>query len=60
MADSTFILHNRVGANDGASDMTKLEESALDRESQLEGVLAQLKKMVLHLQSITDEEILEE
>jgi len=59
MADS-FILHNRIGASDGASSMTKLEESALDRESQLEGVIFQLKKMVLHLQSITDEEILEE
>jgi hypothetical protein len=56
----SFHLHNR-GLNEGESSvsMTRLEESASDRKNQLEGVLLQLKRIATHLQSITDEQVLE-
>ncbi len=56
---NTFLLHNRLGA--GISiDTSRLEESALINKTRLEEVISQLKKMNLHLYSITDEEILED
>jgi hypothetical protein len=40
--------------------MAHLEESAIDRKNQLEGVILQLKKMVTHLTLITDNEVSDE
>jgi len=53
----TFHLHNRGSTGGSSISMTTLEESARDRKNQLESIVLQLKKMVTHLYSITDEEI---
>ena len=58
MADS-FHLHNRLGS-DISIDLDNLEGSARDRRDLLQRLLLQLKKSNKHLQSMTDEEILEE
>jgi hypothetical protein len=57
---NTFNLHNRLGAESTSVSMSNLEESARDRKNQLETIGLLLKKMVLHLRSMTDEEFLEE
>jgi hypothetical protein len=59
MANS-FNLHNRLGADSSSVSMAHLEESAIDRKNQLEGVILQLKKMVTHLTLITDNEVSDE
>lgn len=58
MADS-FHLHNRLRA-DVSVDLDCLELSALERKELLQRLLLQLKKSNKHLQSMTDEEFLEE
>jgi hypothetical protein len=55
----TFHLHNRL-RSDVSIDLSSLEGSALDRKELLQRLLLQLKKSNKHLQSMTDEEILEE
>lgn len=57
MAD-TFHLHNRL-RSDVSIDLSGLEGSAQDRKDLLQRLLLQLKKSNKHLQSMTDEEILE-
>ena len=57
---NTFHLHNRLGADSSASSVATLEASARDRKNQLETVILQLKKIALHLFSMTDERILDE
>jgi hypothetical protein len=47
-------LHNRLGAESTSVSMSNLEESARDRKNQLETIGLLLKKMVLHLRSMTD------
>ncbi len=58
MAD-TFHLHNRL-RTDVSIDLCNLEGSALERKDLLQRLLLQLKKSNKHLQSMTDEEFLEE
>jgi hypothetical protein len=58
MAD-TFHLHNRL-RTDVSADLCNLEVSALERKDLLQRLLLQLKKSNKHLQSMTDEEILED
>ena len=58
MADS-FHLHNRL-RSDVSIDLGNLEGFALERKDLLQRLLLQLKKSNKHLQSMTDEEILEE
>jgi hypothetical protein len=56
---NTFILHNRSGSDSTSVSVAKLEESVIDRKSQLEQVVFQLKKIALQLSLVTDEEPLE-
>ena len=58
MAD-TFHLHNRL-RTDVSVDLSCLEGSAGERKDLLLNLLLQLKKSNKHLQSMTDEEFLEE
>ena len=54
----TFNLHNRL-RSDVSIDLSNLEGSALERKELLQRLLKQLKRSNKHLQSMTDEEILE-
>jgi len=57
---NTFNLHNRLGVESTSVSMSNIEESARNRKNQLEAIGLLLKRMVLHLRSMTDEEFLEE
>ena len=56
---NTFHLNNRL-RGDVSIDLSNLEGSAQDRKDLLLRLLLQLKESNIHLQSMTDEEILEE
>ena len=56
----TFHLHNRLMADMPDFDLSNLEGSALERKELLQRLILQLKKSNKHLQSMTDEEILED
>ena len=58
MADS-FHLHNRL-RSEVSIELSNLEGSAIERKDLLQRLLSQLKKSNIHLQSMTDEEILED
>ena len=57
---NSFHLHNRLGADGVTTDVSRLENFALERKDLLQSLLLQLKKSNIHLQSMTDEEILED
>ena len=53
----TFHLHNRGSTGGDSVSMTKLEESARDRKNQLDSMVLQLKKMLVHLSILSDNEV---
>ena len=59
MSNDSFHLYNRLRA-EVSIDLGSLEGSALERKELLQRLLLQLKKSNKHLQSMTDEEFLEE
>ena len=56
---NTFHLYNRL-RGDVSIDLSSLEGSALERKDLLLGLLLQLKKSNIHLQSMTEEVVLED